>query len=215
MNDRYYDGDSENLPEEGYLDRPPFGRPASKKSTRPAWFIIPLIGVAFVLLAMLIIWFWEKPLTEGPEKRLQLLEKRIENLESQVVRLNELNEKWIVLESRNQKLQTALERVERMETSINRRLDELRRDVNALGKTGSAASSESAGKPDTAPSKAAPQPASPSQPTADEAPKMHAVQAGETLYSISRKYGLSVEELKKNNNLQDNTIRVGQELRIR
>ena len=43
----------------------------------------------------------------------------------------------------------------------------------------------------------------------------HAVQPGDTLYGISRKYGVSVDELKRLNALNGNTISVGQQLRIR
>jgi membrane-bound lytic murein transglycosylase D len=218
MSDRYYDSDSEKFPEEEDVEAPAYYRPTTKKTLRPAWIAIPAVGVGLVLLAMLIVWFWEKPLTEGPEKRLQLLEKRIENLESQVVRLNELNEKWIVLENQNQKLQTALERIERMETSINRRIDELRSDVNALGRTTSATASGSSAPPRSQESSqpaAAPPTRPSSQPAPEEASKTHTVQAGDTLYSISRQYGVTVEQLRDWNDLPDNTIGVGQKLRIR
>lgn len=40
----------------------------------------------------------------------------------------------------------------------------------------------------------------------------HTVQKGDTLYSIARKYGLTVKELKKLNKLKDNIISIGQEL---
>ena len=43
----------------------------------------------------------------------------------------------------------------------------------------------------------------------------HFVQPGETLYAISRKYGVGVDQIKALNNLPDNQIRVGQRLRIR
>ena len=43
----------------------------------------------------------------------------------------------------------------------------------------------------------------------------HFVQPGETLYSISRKYGVSVEEVKAWNRLDTNQIEVGQRLRVR
>ena len=43
--------------------------------------------------------------------------------------------------------------------------------------------------------------------------KVHVVKAGETLYQISRKYGVTVDQLKKRNNLgKDMTIRPGQKL---
>ncbi len=41
---------------------------------------------------------------------------------------------------------------------------------------------------------------------------MHTVEKGETLYRISRQYGVSVQDLKSWNNLSDNTIHVGQQL---
>ncbi len=41
----------------------------------------------------------------------------------------------------------------------------------------------------------------------------HVVQKGDTLYSISKKYRISVEELKMFNNLAGNTIKVGQVLK--
>ena len=41
------------------------------------------------------------------------------------------------------------------------------------------------------------------------------VKKGDTLYSISRKFGISVASLKKRNSLKDNTISIGQELSIK
>lgn len=43
----------------------------------------------------------------------------------------------------------------------------------------------------------------------------HAVAAGETLYGISRRYGMTVEELKRLNQLTTNTISIGQQLRVK
>ena len=43
----------------------------------------------------------------------------------------------------------------------------------------------------------------------------HTVEQGETLYGISRKYEISVDELKRLNNLNDNIISIGQVLNIR
>ena len=42
--------------------------------------------------------------------------------------------------------------------------------------------------------------------------KYYEVQKGDTLYSISRKYNLLVNELKQKNNLSENTISIGQKL---
>lgn len=44
------------------------------------------------------------------------------------------------------------------------------------------------------------------------APQTHTVEAGDTLYSLARRYGLTVEALQQLNGLEGTTIRVGQEL---
>lgn len=44
---------------------------------------------------------------------------------------------------------------------------------------------------------------------------LHQVQQGETLYSISKKFNISVESLKQKNNLIDNTISIGQRLIVK
>lgn len=41
------------------------------------------------------------------------------------------------------------------------------------------------------------------------------VQKGDTLYSISKKYNVLVEELKQKNNLSDNTLSIGQRLKVK
>ncbi len=45
--------------------------------------------------------------------------------------------------------------------------------------------------------------------------KYYEVQKGDTLYSISRRFALSVEELKAQNELDSNALRIGQQLRVR
>ena len=43
---------------------------------------------------------------------------------------------------------------------------------------------------------------------------VHVVKKGETLYSISKKYNISVSDLVKNNNIKNNNISIGQNLKI-
>jgi LysM repeat protein len=47
------------------------------------------------------------------------------------------------------------------------------------------------------------------------APDFHVVQKGETLYSISNQYNLTVAELKHLNNLQSDLVKIGQRLKVR
>ena len=44
---------------------------------------------------------------------------------------------------------------------------------------------------------------------------LYEVQPGETLYAISKKFDISVDDLKKKNNLSDNTLSIGQRLIVK
>jgi LysM repeat protein len=44
--------------------------------------------------------------------------------------------------------------------------------------------------------------------------KTHTVEAKEGLYAIARKYNISVQQLKELNNLQSDSLNIGQELII-
>jgi len=46
-------------------------------------------------------------------------------------------------------------------------------------------------------------------------PSVHVVSGNETLFSISKKYGVTVDDIRRWNNLKDNSISVGQSLTIR
>ena len=75
--------------------------------------------------------------------------------------------------------------------------------VDLMGSTGSGSLEESAPASQTDSMAAAPSPGSPT---------IHVVKPGETLYRISRKYGVRVEMLRKWNRLPDDIIEVGQKL---
>ncbi len=45
--------------------------------------------------------------------------------------------------------------------------------------------------------------------------KVHIVEKGDTLYGISNKYGISIDDLKEINNLKSNTISIGQALKLK
>jgi len=48
----------------------------------------------------------------------------------------------------------------------------------------------------------------------DTTNKMYTVVTGDTLYSIARRFGITVEDLKALNNLSDNNIKIGQKLTV-
>lgn len=54
----------------------------------------------------------------------------------------------------------------------------------------------------------------PSKSSSSRSGSTHEVEKGDTLYSISKKYNLSVDDLMRKNHLSDNTISIGQKLKI-
>lgn len=44
---------------------------------------------------------------------------------------------------------------------------------------------------------------------------VHTVQAGDTLWAISKKYGYSIEQIKKLNGMSGNTVKVGQKIKVK
>lgn len=49
----------------------------------------------------------------------------------------------------------------------------------------------------------------------DNSSAFHTVKAGETLFALAKKYGVTLKELKKANNLETTLVSVGQKLRIK
>ena len=123
--------------------------------------------------------------------------------------LSLLQSKVIDLEQKNAQLEKQLGEIQDKISTITpapdliQRMEALAQKVDALEKQKQSAS-EVKGKPST-----------PSKPAVSTEKQYHTVQKGETLYRISKQYGISVEELRKLNNLsEDQPIYTGQKLRI-
>ncbi len=46
-------------------------------------------------------------------------------------------------------------------------------------------------------------------------PNLYEVQKGDTLYSISKKFNILVDDIKQKNNLSDNALSIGQKLKVK
>ncbi len=152
------------------------------------------LRILFVVILVLIfvvgiLYFLGKRPTGREASSLQLkvttLEQKIAGLEKQLAELQG-------------KMSTSAP-----DQALLQRVDALAKKVEALEKQ----------KQPTAESKAKPSP-SPKQAVSAEK-QYHTVQKGESLYGISKKYGISVEELRKQNNLSvDQPLRPGQKLLV-
>ena len=150
---------------------------------------IVLIILLILIFAAGIIYFLSKGLTGGGESLLQVkvtaLEQKVAGLEQQLAELQG-------------KISTS-----GPDRTLLQRMDSLAQKVESLEKL----------KQPTAKSKAKPSPSS--KPTVSTKKQFHTVQKGETLYQISKKYGISLEELRKLNNLSaDQPLRTRQKLLV-
>jgi LysM repeat protein len=92
--------------------------------------------------------------------------------------------------------------VKALEAKLGQSLNEINGKLASLEKSAQPAAKATAAPPAKKKAQAAPA-------------KIHVVKAGETLYQISRQYGLTVDQLKKINKMgTDVTIRPGQELTV-
>ena len=152
-------------------------------------FQMLLVILIILIFAVGILYFLSKLTTGGEASPLQ----------SKVIALEQ---KIAELEKRLAELQGRIS-TSAPDPTLLQRVDALVQKVEGLEKQ----------KRPTAESKAKPSP--PSKSTLSTEKQYHAVQKGETLYRISRKYGISVEELLKLNSLSaDQPLRTGQKLLV-
>jgi len=168
-------------------------RPYSPKRRRigsgNSKFLPILLGILLVVVfAGGIFYFITRSPTGGEatlQSRMAAFEQKIASLEKQITELQG-------------KLGTA-----GPDPALLQRVDALAQKVEVLEKQ----------KQPTAESKA--KPSAPSKPAVSTENQYHTVQKGETLYRISKKYGISVEELRKLNKLSaDQPLRSGQKLLV-
>ncbi len=193
------------------------------------WMFLALLALALIGLA--IVYAAMRPRTAtGPAAQIgTALDTRIKALEAQVARLEKQ-----VTQGRADSLPDGASaevvdrlssRVDRLESSFQTWMEEVttkkgitppapaaRKSAAATVKKPAAVKNEKKTPVKKTPAKV---PAKTQKaPAARTAVRYHTVQSGETLYRISRTYGLPVERLKKINRLPGNTIKPGQKLRV-
>jgi LysM repeat protein len=179
------------------------------KSLKPV-----LIGGGVLLIAVIVLLMFlsgapktaEKDLIKGFETRLKAMEEKLAKLE------------WIDtgmarLERKEKEISSISERMTQLEGTLSKKVEQLSKDMTKpLPKP----PEPSAPKAEAAAPKAAAatqKPAAPAKVEKDVKARVHEVQKGETLYGISRKYGIPADQLMKLNKLSPNDpIKPGQQL---
>ena len=181
----------------------------AKRSLKPV-----LIAGGGLLVAVIVVLMFLSGSPKSAEKdQIKSIETRLKQIEEKLAKLEWIDTGMARLDRKEKDFATLAERMTQMESSMNRRIDQLGKEAvkPAAKHEPATAKTESAPpRPEAAPAKSAP--ASPKA-EKDSKAKVHVVEKGETLYGISRRYGIPAEQLFKLNQLSPkDPIRPGQKL---
>jgi hypothetical protein len=169
---------------------------------KPSSLPLILTGVGILLLIILSIMVLSKAQDLAEKEQVLALEAKFDKLERKLGILEQTDR--LAGETPEDQFNLLNDRMAKLETSITAKIDQLIAELEVLKST--AASKPTVKSEALQPSK---------QKQKEEKPTLHKVQAGETLYRISRRYGLSIDQLRKYNKLAaDTKIYPGQELKL-
>jgi len=161
--------------------------------------IIPVLLLAIFLFAI-------RP-GGGDRAQLTAIDHRLQQIEIRMAALEGVSELVADLDNNRQATQPLMVRLDRLESSFSKRIGEIDKQLKKLQTKLANTKAKQAQKP-------AVKSSTPKQ-AVKQAVKTHVVKKGETLYSISKKYGLSLNQLMTYNKLSKNTvINPGQKLKI-
>ncbi|MGD8251073.1 MAG: LysM domain-containing protein [Desulfobacterales bacterium] len=188
---------------EAYEDYEPYSPLHGRGRMDKSLFVYIAAGVGVLALILLIFFFRSSPQTEGAGEQVAELEKRLDDLEFRLAEVEAYRSRIDGLESKGLELDDMTSRYSRFESSVAGHLNQLDDKVAALEKK----------KTEPPAAKKTPKADAPPPPKADS--RIHVVQSGETLYSISRKYNTSINAIRKLNGIDpDQVIRPGQKLKV-
>lgn len=155
--------------------------------------------IVLIILAVILI-----PILRGSgdHDKIQSLDARLKKLEARLNRMENLDKRLSLLDKLRTELEISImERIDSLEASISMRMDKKVKELDTLHMEARQKTPDKGKTVKTAEKKTE--------------SVYHEVSAGETLYRISRQYGLTVEELRRLNKISpESVIHVGQKLII-
>ena len=198
------DEETETFYEEEYS---PLGTNVSAASNTSRRLGSPTIWIPAVVIILILLYIFI-PTNNGNQGTAQLkgLEARLDQVEKRMLKLEGVGERVLNLEKILKNNGILEKRLDQLEGSIAKRMDQVDKELLQLRKDMQAKQAKTATAPSTNQQKSA----APPQTT------QHIVKKGDTLYSISRTYGLTVDRLRTINKLDKNSvIFVGQKLTVK
>ncbi len=178
-----------------------------KKSALP--FIIGGVGLIVLVVIFGILLSGRKDAVD--RDYLQSLETRIEQLEKKLAATGGTDQTLEQLDKQERELTAMGERFKGLESTVTTQIDQIIKELGTLHQkiTGPAVSPERTAPPAEKKTPAVAQ-------KKEAIPEFHQVQAGETLFRISRRYGLTVEQIRSYNHIAAGAaIYPGQKLKLR
>ncbi|MBW2589271.1 MAG: LysM peptidoglycan-binding domain-containing protein [Deltaproteobacteria bacterium] len=161
---------------------------------------LALLGLGFFVMVFLFIVFLSKTTDIASKTEILNIEKRLALLEERLGKIVEIDEKLILLDTQGKKFELFVDRFDRFETSMSLKMDIINNELYTSQKKGNKTTETKKPEPTKISKKIT-------------HTTYHEVKAKETLYQISRHYGLTVEDLRKLNRLTpEAVIHPGQKL---
>jgi LysM repeat protein len=174
------------------------------------------IGGAVAVVILLVVLLFTSRNRPADTARIAALEQRVDKLQQQLEKYEGVDEKVTRIWEQARSFETFKTRFDRSEASTSLRMDHLAMSLDTLQKKIDEAMAKVAKLEKTPVSKAASPPPQGKKKAATKkkaAVQTHTVVAGDTLYSVSRRYHLTVEELKSLNKLEKGAVlHIGQTL---
>ena len=179
-----------------------FETPVSRrdlKSHAPVVF-----GAIGLILVATVVWlFLSGDRQPVDSNAIQKIDSRLTQLEEKLAKLEWLDQGLARLDVQEKNYEALVERIDKIERAVKQQSALFEKKIRLLG-TRPPSGKGSTLKPTSSVNK--PQTSS---------TKVHVVQTGDTLYRISQKYGIGLDQLRKLNNLDKNAkIFPGQELKV-
>jgi LysM repeat protein len=172
--------------------------------------LLPYIigGVTILILIVVVSVMLITPRNNADADQLQAVEAKIRQLEKRLATIGVIDQALTRLDKQQEKFDTLSRRLDQFETTVNTQLDQVIKELGVLHqKTDHPAT---LAKPAAKKSGASAKTLSVKNPA-----QYHQVQTGETLYRIARRYGLTVKQLQRYNNIGPGaSIYPGQKLRL-
>ena len=191
INDKYDDEDIQELNREDYYDD--HSGIFRNKYLNP----FTIGGVGLVVIVVLLVILLSGPEDAVDSRQLQSLEVKIQQLEKKLASMGAMNQAFDRLDELEQKMSLISERYDRFNGTVTTQIDQIIKELGLLHQKSSKALKPV--KTDQKQTKS----------------KFHQVRAKETLWSISRQYGLTLDQLRSYNNIGPKaTIQPGQRLKL-